>query len=432
MKAIFWHRRDLRIHDNAALYYALKENTAVQPVFVFDTGILSQLPADDQRVLFIYRQVEELKTAYAQLGSDLLVLHGDPEELIPRTCLELKTGKLYANKDYEPNAIQRDSFVFEKLQKSGIAFVAKKDQVIFEKNEIVKQNGLPYTVFTPYMRRWKEKLGAFYLQSYPVEKYSASFAKTGKQSALPSLEKLGFGDKQKVEFPGKIVPCAALENYAQLRDFPATNGTSRLSAHLRFGTISIRALARQAQQSSETFLNELIWRDFYQAILYHFPHSATESFKKAYDFIPWENNETHFQAWCAGKTGYPLVDAGMRELNATGFMHNRVRMVAASFLCKHLLIDWRWGERYFAEKLLDYELASNCGGWQWAAGSGCDAAPYFRVFNPQAQQEKFDPEFQYIRRWVPEYGSEHYPSPIVQHAEAREKAIYTYKKALNA
>lgn len=431
MKALFWHRRDLRIYDNAALYYALKENAAVQPVFVFDTKILSRLPADDQRVLFIHRQIQEMKTAYTELGYDLLVLQGDPKEVLPELCKKLKAGKIYANKDYEPDAIERDSIIFENLKKLDIDFVAKKDQVIFEENEILKNDGTPYTVFTPYMRRWKEKLADFYLKSYPVEKYAGSFTLTDKQSLIPSLEELGFNSEQTKEFPAKSVPGEILEKYAEQRDFPAMSGTSRLSIHLRFGTISIRELVRKAREHSETFLNELIWRDFYQAILYHFPHSASASFKKQYDFIPWENNEQHFKMWCEGKTGYPLVDAGMRELNTSGFMHNRVRMIVASFLCKHLLIDWRWGERYFAEKLLDYDLASNCGGWQWAAGSGCDAAPYFRVFNPMAQQEKFDPEWQYIGRWVPEYGTEQYPDPIVEHKEAREKAILAYKKALN-
>ncbi|MCE3295803.1 MAG: deoxyribodipyrimidine photolyase [Crocinitomicaceae bacterium] len=431
MKALFWHRRDLRISDNAALYYALKENAAVQPVFVFDQTILAQLAADDQRVIFIYRQVESLKQAYRDAGSDLLVLHGDPRELIPGLCLQTGVSRVYANKDYEPQAIERDRFVFETLNKAGITFIAKKDQVIFEKNEILKADGCPYTVFTPYMRRWKEKLNAFYLESYPVEKYLHSLAQSAKTSSFPSLEELGFGSGQKVDFPAQDFPEDIIKKYSEQRDFPALNATSRLSVHLRFGTVSIRQLVRKAKETNETFLNELIWRDFYQAILYHFPHSANASFKKQYDFIPWENNEAYFRRWCEGKTGYPLVDAGMRELNATGFMHNRVRMVVASFLCKHLLIDWRWGERYFAEKLLDYELASNTGGWQWAAGCGCDAAPYFRVFNPEAQQQKFDPKLEYIRRWVPEYGTEQYPGPIVEHKEAREKAIHTYKKALN-
>ena len=431
MKAIFWHRRDLRIPDNAALYYALKASEAVQPVFVFDTEILSKLPANDQRVLFIYREIEALKAAYQELGSDLLVLHGNPVRVIPQLVMQSGAKRLYANKDYEPDALERDRLVFEILEKQGIGFIAKKDQVIFEKYEIVKADGTPYTVFTPYMRRWKEKLDDFQLTGYPVEKYLHSLAKISKASALPALDELGFSGEEQVDFPGREFSAELIRNYSQKRDFPALAGTSRLSIHLRFGTISIRELVRQARETNETFLNELIWREFYQMILYHFPHAAKDSFKRQYDFIPWENNESYFERWCAGKTGYPLVDAGMRELNATGFMHNRVRMVTASFLCKHLLIDWRWGERYFAEKLLDFELASNSGGWQWAAGCGCDAAPYFRVFNPLAQQEKFDPKLEYIRRWVPEYGTAAYPEPVVDHKEAREKAIFTYNQALN-
>lgn len=431
MKALFWHRRDLRIHDNAALFYALKENQVVQPVFVFDSNILSGLPAGDQRVLFIYREVKKLKQAYRDLGSDLLVLSGDPVQIIPLVSLQLGIGRLYANKDYEPYGLGRDRIISDALDQSDIAFITKKDQVIFEKNEILKNDGKPYTVFTPYMRRWKEKLTDFYLQSYPVEKYSASLIRAREEQPVFALEDLGFNSGKKQDFPPREISPEVLGNYAERRDFPGISGTSRLSVHLRFGTVSIRETARMARDHSEKFLNEFIWRDFYQMILYHFPRSAEESFKKQYDLIPWENNEQHFRAWCEGRTGYPLVDAGMRELNATGFMHNRVRMVTASFLCKHLLIDWRWGAAYFAEKLLDFDLASNAGGWQWACGSGCDATPYFRVFNPVAQQEKFDPDFTYIRKWVPEFGSEQYPPPLVVHEDARRKAIATYKQAFN-
>jgi deoxyribodipyrimidine photo-lyase len=302
--------------------------------------------------------------------------------------------------------------------------------VIFEKEEVVKLDGLPYTVFTPYSRKWREKLNEFYLKPYPTATYASSLAKS-QYTEIPTLASMGFEGTKSVTFPDRTVELNKVNSYHTNRDIPSIDGTTRLSLHLRFGTISIRELARMANQHNATYLNELIWRDFYQMIIFHFPHSATNSFKKQYDAIPWENNEIHFQAWCEGKTGYPLVDAGMRELNATGFMHNRVRMVVASFLTKHLLLDWRLGETYFAEKLLDFELASNSGGWQWAAGSGCDAAPYFRVFNPTSQQEKFDKNFSYIKQWVPEFGTPAYPLPIVEHKFARERAIERYKNALN-
>lgn len=427
---LFWHRRDLRIDDNAGLYAALKQHEKVIPIFIFDTTILEPLPQNDQRVLFIFEKIEELKKAYQDLGSDLLVRCGDPKTLVPELCDQFRAKALYNNKDYEPTAIERDKYVFDLLKEKGIPFVAKKDQVIFEKNEILKNDGTPYTIFTPYSNKWKEKLTDFYLESYRTEKYLKNLIQTDEKWPLLSLKSLGFHSEKNVSFPAQLFPQEIIKNYTQDRDFPSVSGTSRLGIHLRFGTVSIRRLARYALGLNETFLKELIWRDFYQMILYHFPHSAKESFKRIYDRIEWENDELKFKRWCVGETGYPLVDAGMRELNATGFMHNRVRMVVASFLCKHLLIDWRWGERYFAEKLLDFDLASNTGGWQWAAGCGCDAAPYFRVFSPQAQQEKFDPKFEYIKKWVPEFNTSLYPKPIVEHATARDKAIKVYKKAL--
>lgn len=430
MTAIFWHRRDLRIHDNAGLFKALKHSENVRPVFVFDTTILSRLPHNDQRVIFIHREIERLKVEYKSLGSDLLVLHGNPIEEIPRIVSELSATSVYTNRDYEPLALERDKLIFSKLAEKGVELIGAKDHVIFEKNEILKADGTPYTVFTPYSRKWKEKRNEFFLSSYPVEKYLNKLVKTA-YTPLISLIELGFDNRQIHEFSKKDTPLKIIQRYDQTRDIPSKLGTSRLSIHLRFGTISIRELARVAAKSNETYLNELIWRDFYQMIIFHFPHSANGSFKKQYDRVAWEHNEDHFEAWCEGKTGYPMVDAGMRELNATGFMHNRVRMVVASFLTKHLLLDWRLGEAYFAEKLLDYELASNVGGWQWASGSGCDAAPYFRVFNPEAQQQKFDPDFTYIKTWVPEYGTESYPQPIIDHKFARERAISRYKQALN-
>lgn len=430
MTSLFWHRRDLRIHDNAGLFKALKHSEHVQPVFVFDTTILNKLPESDQRVLFIYGEIERLKEEYASFGADLIVLYGDPISEITRLAKELQVRSVYTNRDYEPAAIARDKKVYEELGKSGIELIGAKDHVIFEKNEVMKGDGTPYTIFTPYSKKWKETLNEFYLSSYPVENYLTNLKKA-KISPLISLKEMGFSDEQTVDFSDRKFPKEIISTYDQTRDIPSIVGTSRLSIHLRFGTISIRELARHAVKANPVYLNELIWRDFYQMIIFHFPYSAENAFKKQYDRIVWEKDEAHFQAWCEGKTGYPMVDAGMRELNATGFMHNRVRMVVASFLTKHLLIDWRWGEAYFAEKLLDYELGSNVGGWQWAAGCGCDAAPYFRVFNPTSQQEKFDKDFKYIRKWVPEYGTPLYPAPIVDHKFARERVIERYKQALN-
>lgn len=429
---LFWHRRDLRIADNAGLFKALKDGLPVQPIFIFDTVILADLPANDQRILFIHREVEALKKQYQELGSDLIVVAGNPVDKIPELAKSLNARAVFTNRDYEPYALERDKQLAEVLKQQSVAFIGAKDHVIFEKSEVVKPDGKPYTVFTPYMRRWKDQLTAFYTKSYPVETYTYNLRKVSFAPDLISLRDLGFSDIQIVEFPDRTPAIEIIRHYAETRDIPSLNGTSRMSLHLRFGTVSIRELTRVAQANGEKFLNELIWRDFYQMIIFHFPQSVTKSFKPEYDRIEWEHNETHFKLWCEGKTGYPLVDAGMRELNATGHMHNRVRMVTASFLTKHLLLNWRLGERYFAEKLLDFELASNVGGWQWAASSGCDAAPYFRVFNPTLQQEKFDPQFVYIRKWVPEFGTEAYPTPIVDHAFARERVLARYKTGLSS
>ena len=430
MISIFWHRRDLRIHDNAALFKALKNGGQVQPIFVFDETILSKLPRDDQRVVFIHQEIERLKVEYKILGCDLQVFYGNPITLIPEIAGKLNATSVYTNRDYEPYALERDQKIFELLRSKDITFIGAKDHVIFEKSEVLKGDGTPYTIFTPYSRKWKEKLNELDLSSYEVEKKAGNLMKSNA-SKLISLVEMGFEDKKKIEFATRIFPEKIIQSYSETRDIPSILGTSRLSLHLRFGTISVRELARMAVKKNETYLNELIWRDFYQMIIFHFPHSAKAAFRSKYDKIEWERNEEHFTAWCAGKTGYPLVDAGMRELNATGFMHNRVRMVVASFLTKHLLLDWRLGEGYFAEKLLDFELASNVGGWQWAAGCGCDAAPYFRVFNPTSQQEKFDKKFTYIQKWVPEFGTPDYPNPIIDHKFARERVIERYKKALN-
>jgi deoxyribodipyrimidine photo-lyase len=427
--ALFWHRRDLRIHDNAGLFKALEQSSEVIPVFIFDRTILDLLPKNDQRVLFIHQELNKVKQAYRSLGSDMVVLYGDPKVEISNLARKYNANAVYTNRDYEPNAIARDQVIFEELKAAQIAFIGAKDQVIFEKNEVTKDDGLPYTIYSPYARKWKAKLSADHFNTFPTEKHTASLHQF-ETEALITLEKMGFEPHQFQSFPQNTTPSAIIKKYHEQRDLPAVLGTSRLSLHLRFGTISIRALAKEALALNEKYLNELIWRDFYQMILFHFPHTVSNAFKAPYDRIVWENDEMQFNAWCEGKTGYPMVDAGMRELNETGFMHNRVRMVVASFLTKHLLIDWRWGERYFAEKLLDFELASNIGGWQWAAGCGCDAAPYFRVFNPEAQQKKFDPKFEYIQKWIPEFGTPTYPKPIVDHRMARERVLDRFKTAL--
>jgi len=431
MTALFWHRRDLRINDNKGLFEVLKQNEIVHPIFIFDKSILDKLPNNDQRILFIYQEIESLKKSYQNLGSDLWVYYGEPSEIIPKIAQELNCSSVYFNNDYEPYALQRDQEIQVSLNNIKIQFIGIKDHVIFEKNEVLKDDGKPYTIFTPYSRKWKSNLKKEDLREYSIEKHTGNLVQKQQEEALITLEEMGFESKVLHDFPNRIAKNEILKNYHLSRNFPAVKGTSKLSLHLRFGTISIRKLALIAREQNETYLNELIWRDFYQMIIFHFPKSAENSFKAQYDKIIWEKNEAHFDSWCTGKTGYPIVDAGMRELNATGFMHNRVRMVVASFLTKHLLLDWRLGAAYFAEKLLDFELASNTGGWQWAAGCGCDAAPYFRVFNPQAQQEKFDKSFEYIKKWVPEYGTSSYPEPIIEHKFARERILQRFKSALN-
>ena len=428
--SIFWFRRDLRLDDNAGLHKALSSGLPIVPVFIFDKTILEKLSSKtDTRVSFIHEQILLLQEKLLAIGTSMEVYYGKPIEIYKSLLEKYKIHTVFTNNDYEPYAIKRDKEVQEWLTQNGVSFVSTKDQVIFEKTEVVKDDGTPYTVFTPYSRKWKACLSKKDLASYPSEKLLDAFY---KQNELPilSLDSFGF-TKSNLQFPNKDWSASLIKKYTEQRDFPSLPGTSRLSVHLRFGTLSIRALARETGSLNETYLNELIWRDFYQMILWHFPKVVDKSFKPAYDNIVWRNNEQEFAAWCEGKTGYPIVDAGMRELNETGFMHNRVRMIVASFLTKHLLIDWRWGESYFAEKLLDFDLAANNGGWQWAAGSGCDAAPYFRVFNPYLQTQKFDPELKYIKRWVPEYDQLNYPRPIVEHDFARKRCLEVYKKGLD-
>lgn len=441
---LFWFRRDLRLQDNAGLYHALKSKFPVLPVFIFDTDILDQLEdSEDARVSFLHQRIAELQLELHSLGSSILVRYGKPAEVWPEILQDFVVAEVYTNHDYEPRAIQRDEQVKSLLAEQNIPFFSYKDQVIFEKLEVSKPDGKPYTVFTPYSRTWKTKLASqmesfsengtekrlsFFLKPYPCADHFSNFWHTDSLP-LPGLSAMGF-QASSIAIPPTTVGQSLIKTYDKTRDFPYLNGTSRLGIHFRFGTISIREKARRALELNETFLNELIWRDFYAQILTNFPHVAERSFRQEYDRIEWRNNEQEFEKWCTGKTGYPIVDAGMRELNATGFMHNRVRMITASFLTKHLLIDWHWGEAYFAKKLLDFDLASNNGGWQWAAGCGTDAAPYFRVFSPAAQQEKFDPEYKYVRKWVPEYGTPAYPKPMVDHKFARERCLEVYKAAL--
>ena len=428
--SIFWFRRDLRLDDNAGLYHALKKGIPVLPIFIFDKNILDKLEdKNDGRVEFIHQAILSLNEKLIEFGSSIKVFYSTPEKVFKDLTKEYTIQSVFTNHDYEPYADERDGAVKDFLRKHKIEFKTYKDQCIFEKEEVTKDDGKPYTVFTPYSRKWKLRLTDFHVKAYPNKKYFKHFIQT-KTFDVPTLNDMGF-EKSGLEFPLTTISKSIVTNYKEQRDFPAIKGTSKLSVHLRFGTVSIRALAKQALVLNETWLNELIWRDFYMMILYHFPHAAKNSFKPQYDRIEWRNNESEFKAWCEGKTGFPIVDAGMRELNETGFMHNRVRMIVASFLVKDLLIDWRWGEAYFAKKLLDFDLSANNGGWQWAAGSGCDAAPYFRVFNPTEQTKKFDPKYEYIKKWIPEFNTAKYPKPIVDHASARIRVLAVYKEALS-
>lgn len=432
MKSIsfFWFRRDLRLEDNAGLYRALKNESNVQPIFIFDKNILDKLEdKNDRRVSFIYSQIKQIKEKLENLGSTLWVFYGKPLDVYKELISNYEVQTLYANKDYEPYARERDKEVYDLLAEKGVPFKAFKDHVIFEKNEVLKDDGEPYVVYSPYAKRWKSQISEYQLKPYPTSKYFDNLHKADA-ARLVSLAEMGF-EQHENDWSTKELDHDIIKDYHETRDIPSKRGTTRVSVHLRFGTVSIRHLARVGLETNEKWYNEFIWRDFYQSILWHFPHVKDNSFRSKYDQIEWRNNEQEFEAWCEGRTGYPIVDAGMRELNKTGFMHNRVRMIVASFLTKHLLIDWRWGEAYFARQLIDFDLASNNGGWQWAAGSGVDAAPYFRVFNPYLQTDKFDPGKEYIRKWVPEFQSDKYPEPIVEHKMARVRAIDTYKAGLN-
>ena len=427
---IMWFRRDLRLTDNHALYHALKANQNVLPIFIFDINILNKLEdKTDLRVQFIHQTLSQLQLQLSKFGSTLQVFYGDPVVVFKNLQQQYNINSVYTNHDYETYGITRDLAVKNLLAINNIKFESYKDQVIFEKSEVVKDDGLPYTVFTPYSKRWKLALA-----NSPITPYDSLTLKNNfyKQVAipLPSLESMGFIATNFI-YPTAEANLEIIKKYSTQRDYPGINSTSKLGLHLRFGTISIRALALTAIANNDTYLSELIWRDFYHAILFHFPHVGQGiAFRPIYDKITWRNNTTEFEAWCNGQTGYPIVDAGMRELNATGFMHNRVRMITASFLIKHLLIDWRWGEAYFAKKLLDFDFAANNGGWQWASSSGCDAAPYFRIFNPTLQMDKFDKDRKYINKWVPEVQGFNYVKPIVVHEYARKRVLEAYGKVL--
>lgn len=422
---IHWFRRDLRLEDNTALAKATEQSFPVKCIFIFDTQILEELPKNDRRVSFIHKQLARLKEQLRQKGSELNIYHGDIVAIWEELAKDKELKAVFTNRDYEPYARERDAEIKQILGAKDIELNSFKDQVIFEKNEIVTQAGKPYSVYTPYSKMWKSKLAPVNLDLKQVNDNFLQY----RGDEMPSLQDLGFEPMCLEEIPVSLPICID-EDYANSRDYPALDSTTHLSTALRFGTLSIRQLVLYAQKTNETFLNELIWREFFMQILWNYPEVVTKSFRPKYEGIEWINNEADFEAWCRGETGYPIVDAGMRELNATGYMHNRVRMITASFLVKHLLIDWRWGEAYFAEKLLDYELSSNNGNWQWVAGCGTDAAPYFRIFNPESQQKKFDAAMRYVHKWVPEYGTPSYPQAIVDHKFARERCLAAYKEAL--
>ena len=426
---LFWFRRDLRVQDNVGFYHALKNAEQVLPIFIFDTAIIDKLPQQDARIEFILKALGDINDAMKRNRCTVGMYRGEPKAIITQLLDNYPIDRVVTNHDYEPYAQERDAAIEALLAEKGIAFETYKDQVIFEKAEVTKDDGSPYVVYTPYSKKWLARFQDHTPQQLPSEELLYKCI----QTELPqlSLKALGF-QPSGIQAPGDSVSNARIDAYEETRNFPALDETSRLGVHLRFGTISIRKLVEQAAaRSNPTYLKELIWREFFMQILWHFPHTASKSFKPAYDRILWRNNEEEFQRWCEGNTGYPLVDAGMRELNQTGYMHNRVRMLVGSFLCKHLLIDWRWGEAYFAQKLLDYEMSSNVGNWQWVAGCGVDAAPYFRIFNPTSQVTKFDKELKYIKKWVPNHQELDYPQPMVEHKMARERCLTTYKSALN-
>ena len=429
--AVFWFRRDLRLEDNAGLFFALSENKNVLPIFIFDPEILESLPKNDARVQFIYNTLTKINNRLLEQKKSIQIFHDSPNKVFHQLSEQFNINTVYTNHDYEPYALERDKTIASFLSSKNIEFKTYKDQVIFEKSEIVKADGNPYLVYTPYKNKWKTVFRSQKLNSYPSETLIENIYGVNNNQHL-SLQELGFKNNIIKVLDYEVTP-SLIEGYEDTRNFPAIeNGTSKLGPHLRFGTVSIRKMIEKAiAQKNEIFWSELIWREFFMQILWHFPHTQHKAFKPKYDAIIWRNNEQEFELWKQGKTGFPLVDAGMRELNKTGYMHNRVRMLVGSFLCKHLLIDWRWGEAYFAEKLLDYDMSSNIGNWQWVAGTGVDAAPYFRIFNPTTQIQKFDKEHKYINKWVTDLNELTYPQPMIDHKFARERCLETYKAALN-
>ena len=429
--SIFWFRRDLRLDDNIGFLEALKGEHLVLPIFIFDKNILEELPEDDARVTFIFESLQKMRDQLQEeYNSSLAMFYGSPDEIFKSLVKDYTIKKVYTNRDYEPYAKTRDEEIKKFLNENDIAFETFKDQVIFEMDEVLKNDGDPYVVYTPYKNKWMEAFDESKLKIHYTSQFMDNLIHNSRLPNL-SLSDIGF-KKSSIEVPEYTVTPTLIQNYEDTRNFPAKEGTSRLGPHLRFGTVSVRKMVKKAiAEKNETFWSELIWREFFMQILYHYPHTVDKAFKPKYDKIKWRNNEEEFEKWKSGKTGFPLVDAGMRQLNKTGYMHNRVRMLVASFLCKHLLIDWRWGEAYFAEKLLDYEMSSNVGNWQWAAGSGVDAAPYFRIFNPTTQIDKFDKNKEYIKEWIEEYDTDKYPEKMVDHKEARERCLEVYKAAVS-
>lgn len=427
---VFWFRRDLRLNDNKGLYRALQGGRQVLPLFILDRDILDHLPRNDHRVSFIYRALRDIETSLRARTKGLMIKRGSPAEVFQQLLDSYSIGAVYSNLDHEPSGIERDRQVERFLRSKGVDFHQELDHLVMNKNDVLKGDETPYHVYTPYGKRWKTLLTGDHLKRYPSETLLARFV-PATNNPIPRLHDIGFSSSS-ITAPPPDINKQLITQYHLNRDVPAKEGTTRLGVHLRFGTVSIRQLVKKAMEWNQTFLNELIWREFYAMILWHHPYVVNNSFKPVYDRIEWQNNEEDFQLWKEGRTGYPMVDAGMRQLKESGYMHNRLRMITASFLSKHLLIDWRWGAAWFAEKLFDYELSSNNGGWQWSAGTGCDAAPYFRIFNPLSQQQKFDPDARFIRQWVTGFDTPEYPQPMTDHAYARERCLKVYRKALNS
>ena len=428
-QSIFWFRRDLRFIDNHGLFQALTQSKIVNPIFIFDENITKKLDTNDHRLAFIKSQLNNLNKELTKFNSSLNIYFGSPVKIFEKIISENSIDAVFWNKDYEPYAIKRDKEIEKLLKSNNIKSFSFKDQVIFEEREVVKNDGSPYVVYTPYSKKWIEKFSNKDVKHFKSETFLSKIKRLKKLNTNTKTFDINESNIKppKVNFNNDII-----NNYERDRNTPETDGTSKLGLHLRFGTKSIRSLVKKSNLSeNKTFLKELIWREFFMQILWHFPETTTQCFKSKYEKIKWRNNMDEFNAWCEGKTGYPIVDAGMRELNETGFMHNRVRMITASFLCKHLLIDWRIGEKYFASKLFDYEQSSNIGNWQWVAGCGVDASPYFRIFNPYEQQKKFDKEKVYIKKWISEYETTKYPQEIVNHKLARERCLKAYKKAVS-